>query len=138
MTDTPVILKDNVPFDCGPISGSADIVVTDPYFPNCVFPVQVIAHTPVGTRAIPSFEIKGNGEIKESVVGIDVEISISDWHCDSKTVTCHVKAVAKKFFMSCIVIDKDYQIERHNPQVFEVAIADFHARLEALDGAENS
>lgn len=132
MTDTHVILNDNVAFNCGIISGSADISVTDPNFPSCVFPVQVIAHTPVGTISLPPFNIQENGQIQTSVIGINIKIDISEWHCDSSTVTCHVKAVAHRV-ISCTIIDKNYQLNRYNPQAFEVAIADFHARLEALE-----
>jgi hypothetical protein len=133
MTDAvPVILQKDIPLSCfsGTIHGSVGIDILDPN--TDVFPVQLTAKTNLGTGSIP-IEISGNGTIRKQIFGVDVDITISNWHCDRETVTCHVNAVGTKFrVFSCTVLNEDFTIKRHNPETFANAIADFHARLETL------
>ncbi|MBN8563990.1 MULTISPECIES: hypothetical protein [unclassified Leptolyngbya] len=126
----PVIHKEDVPFSCfGMINGTVDVIVSDPQT-GCTFPVLLIAHTNLGSGSIP-IDISGNGTIHKKIFGFDVDITVSNWHCDQSTVSCHVKAVVKVVLASCQVLDKDFTIPRHNSETLAAAIADLHTRLEA-------
>lgn len=132
MSDTtPVILEENIPFSCfgNLLQGSIKVTVCQAHN-SCVFPVQITADTNVGKGVIP-IEIKGNEIINKKVFGVDIIITISNWFCDQKTVSCHVKAVGEKIFY-CTVIDKDFNVNCHDEEAHKMTINNLITEIESL------
>lgn len=130
-----LIIHKQVSFSCflGAVNGT---ITGDVYDDGSeVFPVRITAQTNLGSGSF-DIEIKGNETIQEEFKGAKVEVIISQWQCNQETLSFHVKAVAKKSFFSCTILDESFRGSRHNAETLANVLADLDMKLKSLSAAK--
>jgi hypothetical protein len=132
-----LIIHKQVSFSCflGAVHGTITGDVSDDG--SEVFPVRITAQTNLGSGSF-DLKINGNETIDEELQGAKVEVTISQWQCDQETLSFHVKAVAKKAFLSCNILDESFRGSRHNAETLTNVLADLDMKLKSLSAAKSS
>ncbi len=130
-TRNSIIIHKTTSFSCfgGLIRGQLEGDIYDKG--NDVFPVHMTARTNLGDGSI-DFELKGNETITEEIQGITIKVDITQWKVDEKSLSFHVKGVAKKLFFSCTIIDETFKGNRYDTEAFSLLMVDLNKKLGAL------
>lgn len=128
------IINKTVPFSCffGAAKGTISGEVYDQG--SNVFPAHITVDSNLGSGSF-DIDLQGNEVIKEEIHGVKVKITISDWNVNENGLSFHLKAVATKtivFSISCTVVDETFSGGRHHAEAFNLLMASFNKKLEAL------
>tara|TARA_R110001583_G_scaffold24456_2_gene89153 strand:+ start:3342 stop:3755 length:414 start_codon:yes stop_codon:yes gene_type:complete len=128
----PIIISDDIHFSCfgGIAKGNIIIDVHDQGIEE--FPTTVKANTNLGSGTV-SIVLKGNEKLKKKVSGIEIQVEVSKWECSENELSFHLKAKAKKSFLSCTIVDKTLKGERYNNEKFEVKLAQLVKEAESVE-----
>lgn len=126
-----LIISKTIKFSCflGAVHGTIRGEVFDQG--TSVFPAHITAESNLGGGSF-DIDLKGNEEITEKIEGATIKITISDWQVSASKLSFHIKAVAKKGFLSCTIVDETFSGSRHNAEAFKLLMASFDKKLEAL------
>ncbi|RZT91827.1 hypothetical protein EV201_3045 [Ancylomarina subtilis] len=128
----PIIISDNIHFSCfgGVAKGNIIIDVHDKG--TTEFPTTVKADTNLGSGTV-SIVLKGNEKITKKVSGVEIQVEVSKWNCTPTELSFHLKAKAKKSFLSCTIVDKTLRGARYDNQKFEAKLTQVVKEAESVN-----
>jgi hypothetical protein len=128
----PVIIHEDIHFSCfgGIAKGDLIIDVHDNGTTN--FSTTVTANTNLGSGSV-IIDLSGNKKITKKVSGVEIQVEVSQWKCSKTELSFHLKAKAKKSFLSCKIVDKTLQGKRFDNEEFESKLAKCAKEAESVE-----